>query len=370
MVASVTLHDKRIVKLGRRRPAARPQALRFAAYFDPRRAKAPPPSSVDWAAKAMAALLRVYLNDQYGDCVIARSYHQYGIWTGNESGTPAQATDAEVLATYHQICGAGDNGCVITDVLDVMRDHGLKVNGVTRKIDGYVSVDWTNKLEVQTAIDLFGSLAIGINLPDAWTCTNCTWSKTTSAIVGGHDVGAVGYNAQGVQICTWGGIVTISWDAFLSRDHLEECYALLAPDWYAKGNLAPNGINVQSLKDDLAKLGGGTIPPLPDPIPPGPTPTPPIPTPPTPPSPAPVPSVFTINVPTQPVFSTLGNVHIGNVPAFKLQGRLGEVQPAAILPPWLLNLARALCAAGVIPPPYNAICAFLPPAAESPCGCH
>ena len=268
------------VKLGRRRPKARSRCLRFADYFNP--TQATPPAVVDYAAKAAASLRKMYLNDTYGDCVIAGKYHAEGVWSANESGPAATVvgTDQEVYSAYQTICGPGDNGCVITDVLDAFRDRGLTFNGVAKKIDGYVGLDWTNKLEVQVALDLFGAVCVGINLPRDWT-TSDVWDATTSPIIGGHDVTAVGYDAGGVQVASWGRVYTITWDAFLARTWVEEAYAMLAPDWYAAGKLAPSGVDAAALRDDLAKLAAGTIPPLDPtpPTPPGPVPTPPVPPP-------------------------------------------------------------------------------------------
>lgn len=223
-------------------------------------AQAAPPDVVDYSVKAMNAIKRIYLNNKYGDCVIAGKAHQIGIWTGNATGQAVEVNDQDVLSAYHRICGPGDNGCVITDVLDTFKSQGLWGH----KIDGYVAVDNKNKLLVQTAIDLFGSLTLGINLPRNWTCTNCTWDENTSGNVGGHDICCVGYNAQGVQACTWGGIVTITWPAFNNKPWITECYAELAPDWYSQGNLAPNGVDVAGLQAALAAIAGGQTPPIPE----------------------------------------------------------------------------------------------------------
>lgn len=278
---SVTLTNGRKVKLGRRAPHRKFKILDLAAYFDPERDATPPPEKVDYFTKAMPALKRIYGNDQWGDCVIASAYHQFGVWSANDNTQgeqpPLQGTDREVVDSYHRICGAGDNGCVISDVLDYTIRNGLPLNGTTQKIDGYVSVDHTNKLLVQVALDVFGSLKLGIYLPQAWTCTDCTWGKTNSRIVGGHDVPAVGYDQTGVQIATWGGLVTITWEAFLSPRWIEECYVVLAPQWYGSDKLAANGLDVTKLRADLAQLGQGGIPDVPPPFPPPPPPPPPIP---------------------------------------------------------------------------------------------
>lgn len=128
------------VMLGRKPPTHRPGTrLRLGAYLKP--GYAVPPLPIDYYTKAMPSIARMYLNDTYGDCVIASAYHQVGVWTGNESGTPVVGTDNEVQSMYHTICGPGDNGCVIEDVLKYARDRGLPFNGVVHKIDGYVEVD-------------------------------------------------------------------------------------------------------------------------------------------------------------------------------------------------------------------------------------
>lgn len=258
----IPLPDGGLVKLGRIRPKARPQALRFASFFDPDMMVTPPPAVVDYAAKAMASIAHMYKNDQFGDCVIASVGHVHGVWTGNDTGTPIIATDAEIVSAYHTICGVGDNGCNISEVLDYRKATGIKLGGTVHKIDGYVAVDWANKLEVQVALYLFGALTLGINLPSAWANNQTTWDVTNTQIVGGHDVPVVGYSESGATIATWGGTRLITWPAFTSHKWLEECYAVLAPDWYGNDQLAPCGVDVAGLKSALAALGNGTIPPI------------------------------------------------------------------------------------------------------------
>ncbi len=270
------------VCLGRVRPKAMPQALRLGAYLKRSGLETTlPPLPVDWTSKAMAALSRMYLNDQLGTCTIADAFKSVGVWTGNESGAPVQGSDAEVLATY-RIWNPGnqDNGCVITNVLDYARDHGITIGGVAHKIDGYVAVDWTNWDEVLVALFLFGAIRLGINLPQAWTSA-AVWDVTNSPIVGGHDVPCVAMlAADRIRIASWGRLYDITRAAFTSRRWLEEAWAVLSPDWYAKASVAPNLIALDDLRSDLAKLAQGTIPDIgPTPVPtPTPTPTP-VPTP-------------------------------------------------------------------------------------------
>jgi hypothetical protein len=265
-------------KLGRIRPKARPLALRLGAYLDRSLAAATLPPSVDYTTKAKAAIAEMYLNDSLGDCVVAGLGHSIGIWSGNDTGNPVIATDNEIQAAYRTICGPGDNGCVITDVLDYTRDHGVTLGGKLHKIDSYVAIDHTVGDEIKAGIYLFGVVKLGINLPAGWEQTDDggVWdipSGLKARIIGGHDVEACGYSDEGVVISTWGGLRTITWAAFTSTRYVEEAYALLGPDWYGSDKLAPCGLDVVTLQADLAKLSSGVIPPI-DPPAPEPTPTP------------------------------------------------------------------------------------------------
>lgn len=286
---TATLPNGRQVMLGRIKPKARPLTLHLANYLDLANA-IPPPDSVDYSAKAMASLKHMYLNDTYGDCTIAAVYHMAGLWTANANGgNPAIGTDAEVLAAYRIFSPHGDNGAVISQVLDYFQSTGYPFSGVNHKIAGYVAVDSTVKLLTQIGIYLFGSIDIGINLPEAWMESNSAWDVPTtragSRIVGGHSIPAVAYNSTGVVISTWGGLRTITWAAFLSQDWVDEAYIPLSPDWTANANLSPTGLEVAALQSDLTMLGAGTAPPL-VPDPPDPPMPPPIPTP----GPGPTPS--------------------------------------------------------------------------------
>lgn len=288
---------------------------RLAFHYDRAKDVQPPPDSIDYSAKAAQAIAQMYGNDTAGDCVIADTFHQFGLWTGNETGTPVIGTTQEALNAYQTICGPGDNGCVITDVLDYLKSTGVTIGGGVHKNDGYVSIDWTDQNMVKVCLEVFGSIRFGINLPQGWynAPDGGLWDVVTggdATVVGGHDVGgcayyavAVGTNALGVVIMTWGGKRTITWAALVKKPTsaddwgVEECYAQLAADWYNQGNLAPNGIDAATLMADLQAAGQGTVPPLPGPTPPSPPP----PSPPPPPGPTPAPTAtLTALPPTLP----------------------------------------------------------------------
>jgi hypothetical protein len=287
---------------------ARSIAPRFSAHYDRTKDQAAPPVTTNWLAKCVAAIKLTYGNTQQGDCVIASLLHMIGGWTGNELGTPALSNDTEALATYVKVCGPGDNGCVIADVLTYAQQTGIPVSGVTHKIAGFASIDWTNQNLVQVAVEVFGpAVKLGINLPQSWydaaTSDGFIWDTPPSndTIAGGHDVPIIDITADGVVIATWGMSGTITWAGLTSKvagqGVVDESYVSLSPDWDSQDNLAPNGINATTLANDLALVNAGNIPPV-DPNPsPTPTPTPvPVPTP----TPSPTPNgdpTFTMSFP-------------------------------------------------------------------------
>ncbi len=279
---------------------------RLAKNIDAGAVTVPYPASIDWSKNAANVLARMYLNDQYGDCVLAGRYHDVGVKTAADTGVGLEADDAEVYAAYQAACGRGDNGCDMSAVNQYQQKVGLKVKGVVHKTDGAISVDHTNRDLVKAAIVVFGGLNIGMSLPNDWyqSANNAVWDITNSRIVGGHETFCFAYDDKYVYTSTWAGIRKITWAAFLSTKWIDECYTNLSPDWYGSDKLAPNGINATDLKADLALIASGQIPPLPDPNPP--VPVPPVPVPPVPVPPVPVPPVpgagYTGNIVTVEVY--------------------------------------------------------------------
>lgn len=264
------------VKLGRIKPPDLEERLKripkFSSYFDAGQMAAPPPASVNRRDKAAASIARMYRNDVKGCCVIAGKGHFLGVLSANDpdSGGVVLATDAEIDAQYVGICGPGDRGCMITDVLDTMVRKGFQAGGKLYKLDGYCAVDNTNKLAVKTVQVLGGASTIGFDLPQAWT-NSSVWDVTNSPIAGGHDVTPIDYDEKGVYVSSWGRIYLMTWAAFMSKRWISEFYFMLAPLWYGADKMSPAGVDDAALKADLALFRAGQIPPIDAP----PTPTPP-----------------------------------------------------------------------------------------------
>jgi hypothetical protein len=302
---------------------------RMGAHLDYSKLAGKLPDSVDWSQKAQNVVKRMYLNDQYGDCVWASRYHQAGFMTGSDTGVGLEGTDPEVFSAYQSACGRGDNGCDMSVVNQYQMNVGWKMNGVLHKTRGSVSVDHTNKTMVMAAIYIFGGLNCGLSLPNQWyqSANGATWDITSTGIVGDHEVQAFGYNATGVLISTWAGTRTVTWAAFMDRRWFDEVYATRSVDWYGNDNVAPNGIDVAGLDAAFAAIQGGQVPPLPDPDPP---------TPPTPPTPGKgytgtitVTTTYANGVPVGQPVTSLG----GSTPAASVEADLKSagVNPAVIV---------------------------------------
>jgi hypothetical protein len=258
--------NARVYKLGRRPPRLGKPTLRLSYFVDRdalRSLAAQLPETLDLTTKSMDSIKRIFGNDRYGDCVIAGKYHSCGMVTGMESGAARVGDDKEVLDQYHRICGSGDVGCVITDVLDECQAGRFMVGGQAFKIDSYVRIDPTNIALLRAAMFFLGPLTYGIDLPGDWTGTGQEWDVTKSRIVGGHDVSSCAYDPAGIDIATWGGKDHVTNAAQKSGKWISEVYALLPVEWTAVKNLSPMGVDVAYLKQCLDWLKNGQIPNIP-----------------------------------------------------------------------------------------------------------
>ncbi len=104
----------------------------------------------------------MYLNDQYGDCTCAAAAHMIQNWTAS-AGREISPTDQDVLKFYEHFTTPGpDNGCNMLSVLKYWQSTGLAKD----KITAFAQVENKNTTQAQDAVSMFGSLYIGVELPD------------------------------------------------------------------------------------------------------------------------------------------------------------------------------------------------------------
>jgi hypothetical protein len=247
-----------------------------------------PPVTIPLPGYDAQQLAQMFLNDTYGDCVIADAYHYLGGITSG-AGKPFIATDKQVTTDYSNACGYvpgnpfSDQGCDIPTVLDYYQSTGFADGS---KLLGSVDIDATNQLAVQQAIWITGGVCFGVGLPDAWLNptpqqSGFVWDVAGSADQGnGHCFEGFGYNAQGVLIATWGMWGIVTWAAvakYASSGQGGELHARVNTEMINPATgLAPNGLNMNQICTYFNAMGGSVVvPPAPNPSPtPTPTPTP------------------------------------------------------------------------------------------------
>jgi hypothetical protein len=252
----------------------------------------PRPDSVDHSVVGMPS--GMLGNDSVGDCVEAEAGHAIEVaWWYGLGKAAVQVTANAIIAVYSAITGyvpgdpSTDQGSNLLDVLGYWRKHPI----CGAALDGFVAFDPTKPDHWKAVIDLYGVAFFGAWLPqdvvdalDNGTVIDWTSTKYPVTHDAGHGIDAVGYDATGVKVSTWGGFIHATW-AWLAK-YCDETYAPLMKDW-ASGK-EPGGFNEAQLQADLAIVSGGGIIPVDPPV------TPPVDPPVTPPvtPPKPNPSVL------------------------------------------------------------------------------
>lgn len=210
-----------------------------------------PPASVDYATNV--ASWPMDGNDVYGDCTMAAAAHLIQSWDAQTKRTSKRPTEQQVITEYLKLTGGKDSGLVESNVLRVWARHGLWGN----KIAGYAPVNVHAKTNLQQAVAFFGGAYVGIQVPAnaeqqfkaglPWTL-DPGWQD--QAIVGGHAVPLLGYDADWLYAISWGAVQKVAWDWWATYG--DEAWALLSPEYVAAGNV--NGIDISILRNDLASV--------------------------------------------------------------------------------------------------------------------
>lgn len=241
-------------KLGRKALQIDSRTLRLSKYFT--ETLSPPPVSVDWT-KGITDW-GMMLNDSLGDCTIAGVGHAVQIFTVNAS-SEVTVPDSTILDYYEWWDGyvdgdpSTDQGGVEIQVLNKWRKKKFWGHKLLAYADPLVS----NLTEVRQAVNLFGGLYIGLNVPQSVMNTDndpsIPWDVTgDNTLVGGHCVFIPKYDADTFTCISWGQLYTMTtafWNMFVDESH-----ALLSQDFLATNGLDPQGFNLKQLQADLAQI--------------------------------------------------------------------------------------------------------------------
>jgi hypothetical protein len=222
----------------------------------------PAPPSVDWTKSI--TVWGMMLNDQLGCCTIAGLGHAIQTWVSNASMPNADTlnvTDAEILKGYEDFDEynpqdpSTDQGGIELDVLNDFKKQGFA--GAT--LSSFVSVNVKNLAEVRQAIDLFGGVYIGVELPlsaqgqTIWDVIPTDPGESNLAgSWGGHCVWVPKYDETSFTCITWGAPQKITVEFW--KAYVDEAYAMLSPQWIEA--IPPVGrFDLATLQADIAQIG-------------------------------------------------------------------------------------------------------------------
>lgn len=183
-------------------------------------------------------------NDHYSDCTIAAVAHAITVFNGL-IGVKKIMDSQEVVKLYLHLTNGVDMGLPALKVLKFWQSNA--VDG--EEILAYAKVEPHNHTHIKQAIQLFGGVYLGFNVPvnckeeftngKPWTPGDLTYQ--------GHAVFAVAYDSDYVTVLTWGKTQKATWDWW--DDCVDEAYAIL-PEEAKNPTFAPN-FDLEKLQADL-----------------------------------------------------------------------------------------------------------------------
>jgi hypothetical protein len=244
-------------RLGKNRPVTDDRTMRFANYVKP--ALPSPPTAVEYGDQVTS--WPMYYNDQYGDCTCAAAGHMIQNWTANATAE-VTVPPPSVLTFYEHFVGTPpppDAGCDMLSVLKYWRRGGID----SHKVLAFTSIDLQNQAQAQSACWLFGSVYIGVALPDFATqgdMLTVPWMVPPGGPVGnaapnpdnGHCIPAVSYDADNLYVVTWGEIKPMSWGFY--NAYADESFAVISQDFIEANGLNPAGFDLTALETDLKQV--------------------------------------------------------------------------------------------------------------------
>lgn len=250
-------------KLGRLPRRFNPRVPHFSALTAAMALPTPPPA-VDYTSK-LPASLGMYHNDSLGDCTCAAVYHAFQVWSANAQGSIDTEPDDDAELLYEQACGyvpgqpntdqGGDEQSVLTYVM--LSGAPVGRGGASRhRIAAFVEIDPRNFDDVKLAIADGGLVYIGFEVPNYLPeGAGSTWDVEPGAnyqIEGGHAVIAAGYDANGLDIISWGAKYRMTW-AFWS-EFVDEAYLLADQSWIEATGKSPAGLSLTDLETQMQAL--------------------------------------------------------------------------------------------------------------------
>ena len=224
------------------------------------------PSNYDFDKGRASFPLRMWGNDEWGDCVIAGEANQQIRLERVEQRRTIKLTDDDAITRYKALTGsqtagdAQDEGLVVLDAMRNWRNSGFAVadKGRNYSIAAYGEVDPTDALEIRKAMYLFHGIHFGFWLPRAaqamtrngfWDYQGQDGPEWRAGSWGGHLVYGKKFTPDSVEVLTWGMKVRVS-NSFVAK-YCDEAWAVIDnPDAWRKNGM----VNLDSLRQRLSEI--------------------------------------------------------------------------------------------------------------------
>jgi hypothetical protein len=252
------------VKLGKKEYVSNPKTLKLAKFF---KADISIPSTFDIYSHRAPFPMRMFGNDQYGDCVIAGRANQQLVLERLEQRRTLPIMDADAIEEYRLVTGcvspgdANDTGLVMLYANRRWRNEGWQAAGKNFKIHSYGELDPQNQLQLKQACYFLAGIQFGFNLPraiqgkSAWVYNGESGPEWAPGSWGGHCVYGHAYNEHGVTVRSWGMDIPVNWQ-FVQK-YSDEAWAVVdsIDPWRIKHTL-----DIDKLEAELRNIGAAVNP--------------------------------------------------------------------------------------------------------------
>ena len=193
-------------------------------------------------------------NNRVGDCAVVGMLTIQRAWAAR-NGKTYRPSEQDALDVYMRLSGyngteATDTGLVLADVLDAWERATIGAGQLT----GHVPLGKDHD-RIAAACMIFNGVYPGWQLPNE-VRDKSEWSDTSGepGTWGGHCAAIVEVNSTGGIVVSWGEEIPFTWPFF--DKYCDEAHALWCePLWDPSGRMAPNGIDLAHLANDLAMIG-------------------------------------------------------------------------------------------------------------------
>jgi hypothetical protein len=195
-----------------------------------------------------------------GCCTCSALGHAHQVWSFNATGQMRTIPNAFILKNYELFCGynpadpSTDQGGVMQDILVQLMNLGFQTPDGPDMPLGYVEVDPRLPSDIREVIALAGIAYLGMDVLDSWTEAEAggTWRADRSPVAGKHCVIAAGYDADGLDIISWGMRFRMPWESFAG--YCSEAYFIVDQHWIEKTGQTPGGLTLDELAAAMATV--------------------------------------------------------------------------------------------------------------------